>query len=317
MSSTGTHEPAIIVHGGALTTPDGGCERYHSGVQEAAREGYKVLMGGGTAVDAVERAVCVLEDNPLFNAGCGSKLNAAGEIEMDAIIMDGNSLKSGALAGVRDVKNPIKLARCIMEKTEHDFLIGKGLESFIDEHKISRVDPSSLMTKEKKEHLQEILDTAYLSEILQEKRHTDLLGTVGAVAMDKSGSIAAATSTGGITGKRVGRVGDSPLIGSGAYCDSAVGGVSTTGIGEAIMRAVMAGRIVLYMEQGLSCREAAQKALEYQKRRTSFGCGVIVLGADGQTAPVFSSEGLIWAQIQKGSLSYGISQGECFDGGSV
>ncbi|XP_041467690.1 isoaspartyl peptidase/L-asparaginase-like [Lytechinus variegatus] len=308
--------PVIIVHGGAGDIAEGREGAVYPGIQEAAREGYKILQDG-TALDAVERAVCCLEDNPQFNAGYGSKLNAAGELEMDAIVMEGKSLKSGAVSCVRDIKNPIKLARTVLEKTEHDFLIGKGLEAFIDEHGLTRTPPSELISERAINLLESMKGTDYLSEVKREVRKQTEHDTVGAVALDRFGNIACGTSTGGLTGQRVGRVGDSPLIGCGAYCDNAVGGVSTTGIGEAIMRIAMAARIILYMEHGMTGEAAAKKALEMMKERTGYKSGAIVLGADGQPSPVFTTSGLPWASVKNGRISYGVRKGDILDGGSM
>lgn len=317
-------EPVIIVHGGAGVIPDDDAKRLHLMIQEAAREGYKVLLMTGSAVDAAERAVCWMEDNPVFNAGHGSKLNAAGEIEMSAIIMEGKSLKSGAVTGVRDVKNPVRIARCVMEKTEHDFLIGKGMETFIDEMGIPRIDPSSLLSEQAVKQFQNFQKAASSSAEKKKSVNSSIHwkegehGTVGAVALDRDGNIACATSTGGLTGQRAGRVGDTPLIGCGAYCDNAIGGVSTTGIGEAILRASLASRTLLYMEQGLSSQDAATRALAFMRERTSHtSAGLIVLSAAGQATPVFTSPSMSWASIQNGRLSYGVQQGEVREGGTV
>lgn len=311
-----TVSPVIIVHGGAREIPEEDIESFYPGIQEAAREGYKALLTG-SAVDAVERAVCCLEDNPRFNAGYGSKLNAAGEIEMDAIIMEGKSLKSGAVACVSDVKNPIKLARCIMEKTEHDFLIGKGLESFIDEVGMERTSMQDLIADWPRKQLEMMQNTRFLSEVQRDKKGQTEHDTVGAVALDIHGNIACATSTGGITGQRVGRVGDSPLIGSGAYCDSAVGGVSTTGVGEAIMRLAMASRIIIYMEQGMTGEAASTKALDMLTSRTGYSAGAIVVSADGRAHPAFTTSTMSWAVAKNKKVSYGVRRGEVLDGGSI
>lgn len=216
--------PALIVHGGAGADP-GGREELRGGVRDAVGAGWRALGEGGTALDAVEAAVRSLEDHPRFNAGRGSVLTAAGTVETDASIMEGDQLRNGAVAAVSGVRNPITLARRILEAGRHSFFAGPGALARARELGVPLCDPAELVTEQQRRRL----------AALQ-------AGTVGAVALDRFGTIAAATSTGGTSGKLPGRVGDSALIGCGTYAESTLGGVSCTGDGEAIIRVTLARR---------------------------------------------------------------------------
>lgn len=216
--------PALIVHGGAGADP-GGREELRDGLRDAVGAGWRALAEGGTALDAVEAAVRALEDNPRFNAGRGSVLTAAGTVETDASIMEGDRLRNGAVAAVSGVRNPITLARRILESGRHSLFAGPGALDRARELGVPLCDPAELVTEPQRRRLA-ALQT----------------GTVGAVALDRLGTIAAATSTGGISGKLPGRVGDSALIGCGTYAESTLGGVSCTGDGEAIIRVTLARR---------------------------------------------------------------------------
>jgi L-asparaginase / beta-aspartyl-peptidase len=216
--------PALIVHGGAGADP-GGREELRAGMREAVLAGWRALAAGGTALDAVEAAVRSLEDHPRFNAGRGSVLTSEGTVETDASIMEGDRLRNGAVAAVSGVRNPITLARRILEDGHHSLFVGPGAEARARALGVERCDPAELITEHQRRRL----------ALVQ-------AGTVGAVALDRSGTIAAATSTGGTAGKLPGRVGDSALIGCGTYAESTLGGVSCTGDGEAIIRVALARR---------------------------------------------------------------------------
>jgi len=220
--------PLVLVHGGAGANAAEGLEELREGVAAAALAGWRALGGGGRALDAVEMAVRVLEDHPRFNAGRGSALTSSGTVEMDASIMDGDRLSCGAVAGVSRVANPVTLARRVMDDGRHALLIADGAHAFARAIGLPDCDPATLTTDRQRRRL----------AASEAEGH----GTVGAVAIDRHGTIAAATSTGGTMGKRPGRVGDSALIGCGTYADSALGGVSCTGDGEAIIRVVLARR---------------------------------------------------------------------------
>src|SRR5881409_3402812 len=242
----------LVIHGGAGTidrakmTPEKEHE-YRAGLERALRAGYEILKRGGSSLDATESAVRVLEDDPHFNAGKGSVFTSAGTNEMDAAIMDGKTLAAGAVAALKHVKNPISLARLVMEKSGHVMMDGEGAEAFARENGIELVDQKYFFTQERWEALQKIkaaekdrtsgVGKAFL--ITDQDRH----GTVGAVALDKNGNLAAATSTGGTTNKRPGRVGDSPIIGAGTYANNATCAVSATGDGEYFIRAGVAHEV--------------------------------------------------------------------------
>lgn len=263
---------AIVVHGGAgaLRSKAHG-EAAAVGCLEAARAGHRILAAGGSALDAVEAACMALEDNPRFNAGTGSCLNADGEIEMDAAIMEGSERRTGGVAVVRGVKNPIQLARRVMEASPHVLLAGAGAERFAREQGISPY-PSSLLVTE-----------AALERWRRERQRKipPRLGTVGAVALDARGRLAAATSTGGTSGKAVGRVGDSPIPGAGLYADDAAGAVSATGEGEAILRTVLSKFAADRMGAGLSAQEAIAEALAELGRVGGEG-GLIAIDRNGR-----------------------------------
>ncbi|XP_071492653.1 isoaspartyl peptidase/L-asparaginase-like [Diadema antillarum] len=319
-------QPAIATHGGASAIPDEVKEARSQGVQRAARAGYCVLREGGTALDAVEAAIRVMEDDPVFDAGqllpprVGADLNYDGEVELDAIIMEGKELRSGAVTCVQNIKNPISLARKVMERTDHLLLAGKGANQFAKEMGIDEVDPSELVTEMARKEWEEYREfnknvkVSYTNRADFGHEHE----TVGSVAIDKWGNVACGTSTGGITGKLAGRVGDTPVIGSGAYCDNAYGAVWTTGHGEAIMKVNLSKTVLSYMEhQGLSAQEAADKAVGFMHRRVGGAGGAIVLSSSGDLARSFSSQRMAWAFAKDNSVRYGVDPGDDHDGGKI
>jgi beta-aspartyl-peptidase (threonine type) len=256
-------QPAIIVHGGAGPLRDDSLEARLAGCKAAALAGWKILQQGGAALDAVEAAVVCLEDNPLFNAGTGSTLNSFGAIEMDAAIMEGNSLRAGAVAAVGGIKNPVKLARRVMEDGRHILLAGEGALLFARQIGFPECAPESLVVE------------------AERKRWQDKHGTVGATALDASGRSAAATSTGGVFNKLPGRVGDSPLLGCGTYAD-AFGAASSTGQGEAIMRIVMAKTALEHIRGGAHPQAAARQAVALLAEKTGGSGGLIVVDQSGR-----------------------------------
>ncbi|CAH2248887.1 isoaspartyl peptidase L-asparaginase [Pelobates cultripes] len=295
--------PVIVVHGGAGVIVKEYEEGYRAGVSRAALKGFEVMKHGGSALKSVEEAVIVLEDDPLFNAGHGSVLNEEGDIEMDAIIMDGKTLRSGAVSAVRCIANPITLARLVMEKTDHMLLTCKGASLFAKVQGIQEVPTEKLITERSRERWKKNLLPGSNPVAYQLG-----LGTVGAVAIDAEGNVACATSTGGITNKMVGRVGDTACIGSGGYADNAVGAVSTTGHGESIMRVTLARLILHHIEQGMSPEEASDTALDYMKTRVNSIGGVIVVNHKGEWAAKFSTKQMSWAVVQDDQLQCGIEQ---------
>jgi beta-aspartyl-peptidase (threonine type) len=255
--------PAIIVHGGAGPIRDESLAARFEGCKAAAIAGWKVLEPGGCALDAAEAAVVVLEDHPLFNAGTGSTLNGLGKIEMDAAIMEGAHLRAGAVGAVSGIKNPIKLARRILEDGRHVMLACEGALFFARQIGFPEVDPDLLIVEREK------------------KRWESSHGTVGCVALDSTGHIAAATSTGGIFNKLPGRVGDSPLLGCGTYAEEN-GAASCTGHGEAIMRVVLAKSAVDQLKDGMDPQAAAQKAVELLAAKTGSSGGIILMDQRGK-----------------------------------
>ncbi|NXA50568.1 ASGL1 asparaginase, partial [Nothocercus julius] len=301
----GRMKPVIVVHGGAgrvFKEREEGCR---SGVVRAALRGHRLLQQGGTALDAVEEAVRSMEDDPHFNAGCGSVLNEKGEVEMDAIIMDGKNLGSGAVSAVKCVANPIKLARLVMEKTKHLLLTGHGAQLFARAMGIPEVPEEKLITERSRERWKKNLEPDSNPEEFQKD-----LGTVGAVAIDSEGNVACATSTGGLSNKLTGRVGDTACIGSGGYADNCCGAASTTGHGESIMKVVLARLVLYHMEQGMSPEMAADAALDYMETRVGGRGGLIVVNRSGEWAARFSTKQMSWAAVKDDQLLYGIHAGE-------
>lgn len=277
----------IVIHGGAENRspqdiPPEKQAAYRQGLQAALQEGWQVLNQGGTAVEAVEAAVRSMEDNPLFNAGRGGALNQHGQNEFDAAIMDGRTLAAGSVLGVKKVKNPITLARAIMEKSRHVALGGEGAQAFAREQNLELMPDDYFLTADKKKEL---------DEEQQKQKAPYSRGTVGAVALDKYGQLAAATSTGGLTGQLEGRVGDSPLIGCGTYANSAVCAVSCTGDGESIIRAVIAYEVyALVKYQKLPIAEAARRARESYHDKIEKDRNLIALTPDGAIAMEYETE---------------------------
>lgn len=287
--------PVVAVHGGAGKVSQQLLEEKMVALRAAVDAGYARFDNGGTAVDAVEAAVRVMENHVAFNAGHGSSLTIAGTVEMDALIMEGTQMKAGAVAAVSRVWNPITLARKVMEKTEHVLLVGPWADDFAEEMNIPPVDNSSLVSAKATQRLEEFCSfrNTVSNSINVDKREHD---TVGAVAVDAKGRVACATSTGGLTGQRCGRVGDSPLIGAGGLADDSVCAVSTTGHGEAIARSCLAQDIANRLQAGVSPVEAVEQALERMRQKTQGGCGgAIVVTPSGVVATATSTEMMPWA----------------------
>ncbi|XP_056292121.1 isoaspartyl peptidase/L-asparaginase-like isoform X2 [Pseudoliparis swirei] len=300
--------PVVVVHGGSAQVPKERDEKVKSGGCSAARAGYAVLRAGGSSMDAVVEAVSQLENNPYFNAGRGSALNIRGEVEMDAIIMDGKTLGSGAVSAVRNIANPIQLARLVMDKTSHVCLTAKGANQFARSMGVPEVPPESLVTEYSRmrwtKNRAPGTDTG--------KSQMGKMGTVGAVAVDSEGNMACATSTGGLVNKMEGRVGDTSCIGSGGYADNQVGAVSSTGHGEAIMKVTLARLILFHMEQGQSVEAASDLGLAYMESRVGGLGGVVTVDPQGHWAARFSCPQMFWAAAQKDTLHYGLQTGEDF-----
>lgn len=272
--------PAIIVHGGAWGIPDPEVKAHVQGVRLAAEAAWEVLDQGGTAIDAVERAILILEDDPTFDAATGSHLNRDGEVELDAGFMEGATLRAGAVAAVKRLKNPILAARKIMDVGEHILMVGEGAERYAAEKGVT-LDPNHVLVvprelarwnDQRKGHIKLSPEDAF--------RHRHF-GTVGAVALDRDGGISAGTSTGGSLYKRPGRVGDSPLPGCGYWADNELAGVSTTGWGESIIRVGLAKLAADLIGQGAVAPEAAQRAIQELGRKVSGWGGLIMIDRAG------------------------------------
>jgi beta-aspartyl-peptidase (threonine type) len=292
----------MAIHGGAGTLPRSEMSaeaevRYRAGLGEAIDAGFALLESGGTSLDAVTRAVMLLEDNPLFNAAKGAVFTLEGRNELDASIMDGHTLRAGAVCGVTRIRNPVELARAVMDKSEYVMLVGTGAEEFASSQGLSFVPESYFHTPERWKQLERIrTGEAGLSPLT-----ISHIGTVGAVAVDAQGRLAAATSTGGMTGKRFQRVGDSPIIGAGTYADDRSCAVSATGHGEIFIRASVAHDICARMRFGGRSIAAAVREVVLQELPALGGeGGVIAIDANASIAIEFNSEGMFRASRKQG-----------------
>ncbi|MGQ7857531.1 isoaspartyl peptidase/L-asparaginase family protein [Pedobacter sp. WC2501] len=297
----------MVVHGGAGTilkrnmSPEKEAA-YIAALTKALNVGYAEIKAGKSSLDAVEATIHVLENDPRFNAGKGAVFTHDGRNELDAAIMDGKTLMAGSVAGVTTIKNPISAARAVMEKSEHVMMVGAGADQFAKEAGLEIVDPKYFWTKERWDGLQDaikedstkaVLDHgSKKSELFGIKNHDYKFGTVGCVALDKAGNLAAGTSTGGMTNKKYGRVGDAPIIGAGTYCNNETAGISCTGWGEFYIRNVVAKTISDLMEyKGLSVAEASKIALDKVGKMGGDG-GLIALDKKGNMTMPFNTEGM-------------------------
>ena len=295
---------AIVIHGGAggVTRENHNQEQqeaYSQKLQEALNAGYAVLEKGGNSLDAVQAAINVMEDSPLFNAGKGAVYNSEGKQEMDASIMDGKTLKAGAVAGVNHIKNPILAARVVMDSTKHVLLSGKGAEILAEKYGIEMVDSSYFFTEKRLNQLRKVqgkdkIQLDHSTHLIGDELMDDhKFGTVGAVAIDKNGDIAAGTSTGGMTNKKYGRIGDSPIIGQGTYANNLTCGISATGTGEYFMRTIAAHEVSnLIQYKGVSPKEALHEVLFNQIGNLGGEGGMILLDKEGNVFWDFNSDGM-------------------------
>lgn len=302
----------MVIHGGAGTilksqmTP-GREQAYKAALEQALRSGYAILQRGGSSLDAVEAAVKVMEDSPLFNAGKGAVFTSEGKNEMDAAIMNGRDLAAGSVAGVTVIKNPVSAARAVMEKSQHVMLTGRGAEQFAKEAGLEIVPPSYFYTEERWKGLQKVKamdanktqldhDSAVhksTSGLLGTENRDHKFGTVGAVALDKQGNLAAATSTGGMTNKKFGRVGDAPIIGAGTYANNATCAISCTGWGEFFIRLCVAKTVSDLMEyKGLTLQQAANDLIMQKVPALGGDGGLIAIDKDGNIAMPFNTAGM-------------------------
>jgi beta-aspartyl-peptidase (threonine type) len=299
---------SIMVHGGAGALDNVKDQktavRYLDSIRSVLEHGREILTLGGSALQCVETCASLLEDDPVFNAGCGSVLNEHGRVEMDAAIMDGRDLSAGAVAGIENIANPVQLARLVMTESEHVMLISEGAMRFADHCGLERVPDDYFYTPDRIMQLKEarlkgkiILDHDDDLDNAEDQKY----GTIGAVACDQHGNLAAATSTGGIVNKRLGRVGDSPIVGAGVYADNETCAVSATGYGEDFMRTVIAKTIsdFIYMK-GLDAEQATAEGVNYLNRKVSGRGGVIVIDRQGKCSSGFTTKKMIHGWIEHG-----------------
>jgi beta-aspartyl-peptidase (threonine type) len=306
MSQTGTY--SLMVHGGAGALDnikdDKTAVRYLESIRRILEHGREIMVLGGSALQAVEACGALLEDDPVFNAGCGSVLNENGKVEMDAAIMDGRDLSAGAVAAVDNIANPIQLARFVMTESEHVMLIAEGAMRFADHCGMDRAPENYFYTPDRVEQLKQarlrhkvMLDHDDTEEDSEDQKY----GTIGAIARDPMGNLAAATSTGGIVNKRMGRVGDSPIIGAGVYADNETCAVSATGFGEDFMRSVISKTIsdFIYMKD-MDAVAATEAGIEYLRRKVKGRGGVIVIDNNGNCASGFTTKRMVHGWIEHG-----------------
>jgi L-asparaginase / beta-aspartyl-peptidase len=313
-------DPVLVVHGGAWAMPDDMVDAHIRGVRNALAAGWRVLEASGPALDAVEEAIVVMEDDETFDAGRGSFLNRDGKVQLDALIMDGATLRAGGVGCVEHLRNPVRAARKILSESPHVYFVGEGAEKFAAEHGVALCKNEDLIIPREVEHLRR-----YQAELRQKNGSNkgsdgnDLFAptvhdatishdTVGAVALDRNGNIAAATSTGGTLNKAPGRLGDSSLIGCGCYADNASAAVSTTGWGEPIMKLVLAKWAADRVAAGNLPQWAAQEAMNHLKQRVNGHGGIIVLNAKGQFGIAHNTPRMAWAYKRASEQEDGVSR---------
>lgn len=291
---------ALVVHGGAWYIPPRLEEAFREGCRRAAQTGRDILQAGGAALDAVEAAVRVLEEDPTFNAGRGIYYNQAGELELDAIIMDGRTLRFGAVAAVQRVLHPITLARLVLERSPHHMLVARGAERFAQEQGLTLCDPAELLGK---------VDDPNSDEYWSPPKAPGG-DTVGAVALDVAGNVAVATSTGGTPAKFPGRVGDSPLVGCGAYADNTCGAAGTTGWGEPLMRIVASKTACEFLRQGMEAQQAAEALIALLEQRVGGYGGIIIVDRAGRIGLAHNTPHMAYAYVSLTQpLTAGITAG--------
>jgi L-asparaginase / beta-aspartyl-peptidase len=319
--------PVLIVHGGAWAIPPEMADDHQRGVVKALATGYALLEKGASATDAVEAAITILEDDPTFDAGRGSFLTSDGRVQLDALLMDGATLRAGGVACVERLRNPIQAARLVLDKSPHIYFVGAGAESFAQSHGMNLIDNSELVLDREKIRLEEaqsrqadgLADITFSGPSALKEKATDpaiasslLTGfsshdTVGAVALDQHGNLAAGTSTGGTLNKAPGRVGDTSLIGCGCYADNQSAAVSLTGWGEPIMKLVLGKWATDKVSAGLTTEESAKQAIEYLFNRLGGHGGIILLGPDGQCGIAHNTPGMAWGIADKTGQRTGLS----------
>ena len=330
MKST-PHKPTLLVHGGAWAIPDDAAAAHESGVRNALEAGYRILTRGGSALDAVEAAVTILEDDPTFDAGRGSFLTSDGRVQLDALLMDGGRMKAGGVACVERLRNPIQAARLVLEQSPHVYFVGAGAEEFARSHGMRLIDNAELVLDRERERLkiaQErqaagLADATFsgleddkgpetavvharLSTQSDEPEEFRSHDTVGAVALDADGNLAAGTSTGGTLNKTPGRVGDSSLIGCGCFADNMSAAVSLTGWGEPIMKLVLGKWATDRVAAGSAPEFAAREAMSYLHNRLGGHGGIILLGPDGRFGMAHNTPAMAWGLATERCLETGL-----------
>ena len=326
------HVPTLLVHGGAWAIPEDAAAAHEAGVRNALDAGHAILSRGGTALDAVEAAVTVLEDDPTFDAGRGSFLTSDGRVQLDALLMDGGRMKAGGVACVERLRNPIQAARLVLEESPHVYFVGSGAEQFAFAHGMKLIDNADLVLDRERERLAQAKtreaagladatfsgheddkspETAYAPSdalaLLQNQNGPEGHDTVGAVALDTRGNLAAATSTGGTLNKTPGRVGDSSLIGCGCYADNLSAAVSLTGWGEPIMKLVLGKWATDRVAAGTAPEIAAREAISYLYNRLGGHGGIILLGPDGRFGFAHNTPAMAWGLATPAGLHTGLT----------
>jgi L-asparaginase / beta-aspartyl-peptidase len=320
-----THDPTLLVHGGAWAIPPDAAVAHEAGVRRALEIGHEILARGGAAIDAVEAAVVILEDDPTFDAGYGSFLTADGRVQLDALLMDGGRMKAGGVACVERLRNPIKAARIVLEKSPHVYFVGTGAEQFAHDHGMPLIDNSELvldrelvrLAEAQARHSAGLADRTFSGlqddkgpetaiALNQSENRPKGHDTVGAVALDAYGNLAAATSTGGTLNKTPGRVGDSSLIGCGCYADNLAAAVSLTGWGEPIMKLVLGKWATDRVAAGSAPEIAAREAISYLYNRLGGHGGIILLGPDGRFGLAHNTPAMAWGIATPGGLQTGL-----------
>lgn len=300
-----SHSYSLMIHGGSGSLADlkyeAGEAEFRQSITAILEQGRQRLAHGDSALDVVEYCVTLLEDDPLYNAGCGSVLNANGRVEMDAALMSGSDLRAGAVACISQVKNPVALARRVLEQGQNVLLVGNGALEFAKLCDLERRPEDYFITSVRIEQLKAAKAAGRITLDHERVTSAEKLGTVGAVARDLSGNLAAATSTGGLVNNHWGRVGDTPIIGAGVFADNESCGVSATGYGEEFLRTVLARTISLFVQfRGMDVETAAKAGIDYLVQRVQGEGGVIVIDAAGRCASAQSTTGLICGWIEQG-----------------
>jgi beta-aspartyl-peptidase (threonine type) len=302
-------QPVLLIHGGAWAMPDDAIAAHEDGVAHALAVGYALLEKGASAVDAVEASVAVMEDDETFDAGRGSFLTQDGRVQLDALLMNGENLRTGGVACVERLRNPIRAARLVLDKSPHVYFVGAGAERFARQHGMALCDNTELVIPREQERLYKA-QAAKRAGLPDEtfSGSLDSHDTVGAVALDAYGNIAAGTSTGGTLNKAPGRVGDSSLIGCGCYADNRTAAVSLTGWGEPIMKLVLGKWAVDRVAAGASPEQAAQEAIAYLFSRLGGHGGIILLGPDGRVGLAHNTPRMAWGLRTLAGAEIGVSR---------